>query len=71
MIQKCSIVNFSDNCGYLTGNVFHVYGGFKKLIGFSGDFLKVSIRSTKPEFIKKNQRAIYFYLMFFRTNKNN
>ena len=49
MIQKCTIITPADNCGVLKTNVFHVYKGSNGKFGFSGDFLKVSVREVLPE----------------------
>lgn len=70
MVQKCSNIFFSDNCGFYIGNVFHVYGGFKKLIGKPGDFIKVSIKSTTSDFIKfKGHKQLTIFLRSKNINK--
>ena len=58
MIQKNSILIPSDKCGVLTVNTFHLYGGFKKKFSVFGEYIKVSVRKTKPEniLIKKSKR---------------
>ena len=38
-----------DKCGVWWVNVFHIYKGFKKRIGKSGSFVKVSVRNTRPD----------------------
>jgi len=37
-----------DRCGVWWVNVFHIYKGFNKKIGTSGNFVKVSVRNTRP-----------------------
>lgn len=68
MIQKSSILVPADKCGVLTVNTFHLYKGFSRKTATLGDFIKVSIRKTKPENIltkKSKRRAIVV-----RTKKN-
>lgn len=58
MIQKTSILLPADKCGVLTVNTFHLYKGFSRKFSKFGDYIKVSIRKTKPENIltKKSKR---------------
>ena len=49
MIQKTTILIPSDKCGVLTVNTFHLYKGFNRKFSFFGDYIKLSIRKTKPE----------------------
>ena len=58
MVQKTSILLPSDKCGVLTVNVFHLYKGFNRKFSGFGDYVKVSIRKTKPENVltKKSKR---------------
>jgi ribosomal protein L14 len=49
MIQKSTIVAVVDKCGIFSGNVFHIYKGFKRRFGFVGDFSKSSIRGVSTE----------------------
>lgn len=58
MIQKASILIPSDKCGVLTVNTFHLYRGFNRKFSGFGDYVKVSIRKTKPEntLTKKSKR---------------
>jgi len=37
-----------DRCGVWWVNVFHIYKGFTHRIGKSGNFIKVSVRNTRP-----------------------
>ena len=68
MIQKSTILIPADKCGVLTVNTFHLYrGSFRKFSVF-GDYIKVSIRKTKPENVlnKKTKRKA----LIVRTKKN-
>lgn len=58
MVQKNTILVPSDKCGVLTVNTFHLYGGFNKKQTTFGEYIKVSIRKTKPEntLVKKSKR---------------
>ena len=58
MVQKGSILVPSDKCGVLTVNTFHLYNGFKRRFSKFGEYIKVSIRKTKPDNIltKKSKR---------------
>ena len=58
MIQKNTILVPSDKCGVLTVNTFHLYKGFYRKFSCFGEYIKVSIRKTKPEnfLIKKSKR---------------
>lgn len=61
MIQKSTIVIPCDKCGVLTANTFHLYRGFSRRYSVFGDFIKISIRKTKPENIltkKTKKKAI-------------
>ena len=49
MVQKNTILVPSDKCGVLTINTFHLYNGFKRKFSKFGEYIKVSIRKTKPE----------------------
>jgi large subunit ribosomal protein L14 len=68
MIQKNSILIPADKCGVLTVNTFHLYKGFYRKTATFGNYIKVSIRKTKPENIltkKSKKKAI-----IIRTKKN-
>lgn len=49
MIQKGSYLIPMDKCGVWWVNTFHIYKGFKKRIGRTGSFIKVSVRNTRPD----------------------
>lgn len=68
MIQKSSILIPADKCGVLTVNTFHLYKGFSRKTAVFGNYIKVSVRKTKPENIltkKSKKKAI-----IIRTKKN-
>lgn len=48
MIQKGTYLVPMDKCGVWWVNVFHIYKGFNKKIGKTGNIVKVSVRNTKP-----------------------
>jgi large subunit ribosomal protein L14 len=68
MIQKSSILIPSDKCGVFTVNTFHLYKGFSRKFSKFSEFIKVSIRKTKPEnnLTKKTKRKA----IIVRTKKN-
>lgn len=68
MIQKSSILIPSDKNGVLTVNTFHLYKGFNRKFSYFGDFIKISVRKTKPEskLVKKLKRKA----IIVRTKKN-
>ena len=49
MIQKFTIVVPIDKCGVYTANTFHLYKGFFRKFSKFGEYIKISIRKTKPE----------------------
>ncbi len=49
MIQKGTYLIPMDRCGVWWVNTFHIYKGFKKRIGKSGSFVKISVRNTRPD----------------------
>lgn len=68
MIQKSSIVIPADKCGVLTANTFHLYNGSYKGTSAFGEYIKISVRKTKPEntLSKKAKRKA----LIIRTKKN-
>jgi large subunit ribosomal protein L14 len=68
MIQKSSILVPADKCGVLTVNTFHLYKGFSRKFSHFGDYIKISIRKTKPDNLlsKKSKRKA----IIVRTKKN-
>lgn len=57
MIQKGTYVSPADSSGVIWVNVFHLYYGYNRKVAYTGDFIKSSIRETKPSnwLIKKSK----------------
>jgi large subunit ribosomal protein L14 len=68
VIQKTTILIPADKCGVFTVNTFHLYKGFSRKFSKFGDYIKVSIRKTRPDnFLpKKTKRKA----IIIRTKKN-
>jgi len=49
MIYKGTNIVPADKCGVWHARVFHLYRGFNRKVSFVGEFIKVSVRRTKPE----------------------
>jgi len=49
MIQKGTYLIPMDKCGVWWVSVFHIYGGFNNKIGKSGNFVKISVKNTRPD----------------------
>lgn len=49
MIQKGSYLIPADQCGVFWVKVFHLYKGFSRKITFTGGFVKVSVKVTRPD----------------------
>ena len=59
MLQKSSVVGVSDKCGVWAARIFCIYRGSYHKFANVGDFVKVSIRKTKPQnWIKKGKKSI-------------
>ena len=67
MIKKHTICKIADNCGVFTGFVFHLYKGFNRKSSYFGDYVKISVRDTKPNnwLVKKTKTKA----LLFRTKK--
>lgn len=48
MIQKGTYLIPVDKCGVWWVNTFHLYSGFYKKSGKVGNFIKISVRLTRP-----------------------
>lgn len=58
MLQKSSYVNVSDRCGVWEAKIFHIYRGFLHKAARVGDFVKISIRRTRPNnWLKKGKKS--------------
>ena len=61
MLQKSSYVSVSDKCGVWFAKIFCVYKGSNHKIGVVGDFVKISVRKTRPaNWIKKGKKSKAF-----------
>jgi large subunit ribosomal protein L14 len=49
MIQKTTKLIPADKCGVWVVRVFHLYRGYNRKVSFIGDFIKASVRRTRPE----------------------
>jgi len=59
MIQKESFLKPNDKSGALLVKSFHLYKGFNRKCSFVGNFIKVSVKSSKPEStLKKKKKSI-------------
>lgn len=57
MIKKNTILIPSNKCGVWLVRTFHLYKGFNRKTSYLGDFIKVSVRKTKPSnWIKKKTK---------------
>lgn len=57
MIQKHSYLIPADKCGVWWVSVIHLYGGFYKKISYTGDFVKISVKKTRPDnWLKKKTK---------------
>lgn len=59
MIQKESFLKPVDKSGVLLVKSFHLYKGFNRHHSFVGNFIKISVKSVKPEStLKKKSKSI-------------
>ena len=58
MVQKSTIAGVSDKSGIFNVNIWHLYRGFSRKTAYFGDYLKISVRDTKPNnwILKKAKR---------------
>jgi large subunit ribosomal protein L14 len=58
MFQKNSYLVPSDKCGVWWVSVIHLYGGFFRKVSNVGDFVKVSVKKTRPDnWLKKKTKT--------------
>lgn len=58
MIYKSSSLIPADKCGVWLVKVFHLYRGYNRKVSFIGDFIKCSIKKTRPEnWLKKKTKT--------------
>ena len=62
MIYKSSSLIPADKCGVWVVKVFHLYRGYNRKVSFVGDFIKCSVKKTRPEnwLKKKNKNKGYY-----------
>ena len=61
MIYKGTNIVPADKCGVWHARVFHLYRGFNRKVSFIGEFIRVSVRRTKPEnWLKKKSKSVAF-----------
>jgi len=58
MVQKSTIAGVSDKSGIFFVNIFHLYKGFSRKTAYFSDYIKISVRDTKPNnwILKKSKR---------------
>ena len=57
MVQKESKLVPIDRCGVWFTKIFHLYGGFKKNYSCVNNFVKISVKLTKPNnWVKKKTK---------------
>lgn len=58
MIQKNSYLVPADSCGVRWVSVFHLYCGFSRKVSYCGNFVKVSVKRTRPNnWLKKKSKV--------------
>ncbi len=73
MVQKESRITVADNCGVWSVGVFHIYRGFRHKIAHVGDFVRVSLKKTRPNnWLKRGKkvRAFLVRTVFFSLRKD-
>lgn len=59
MILKHTYLIPGDKCGVFWVKTFHLYGNWKKKYSISGEFIKVSIKNSRPESkLKKKTKSV-------------
>lgn len=57
MLYKSSLVVPADKCGVWFIKIFHLYRGFSRRVAFTGDFVKCSVKKTRPDnWLKKKTK---------------
>lgn len=71
MIQKESFLKPVDKSGVLLVKTFHLYKGFHRNHSFVGNFIKISVKSVKPDSnLKKKSKSIAMIVKSkFKSNK--
>lgn len=72
MVSKGTYLIPSDKCGVWFVNVFHLYGGFSRKSSKFGNFVKVSVRKTKPNnWLSKKQKRKAIIIRTLKEIKKN
>jgi large subunit ribosomal protein L14 len=59
MIFKKTYLVPIDKCGVWWVNTFHLYGGYSRKVSHIGDFIKISVRNTRPNnWVAKKSKSI-------------
>jgi len=59
MIYKKTYLVPVDKCGVWWVNTFHLYGGFSRKVSRVGNFIKISVRRTRPNnWVAKKSKSI-------------
>lgn len=71
MIQKESYLNPIDRTNVLSTKVFHLYKGFHRKHSYVGNFVKISVKSAKPEALlqKKSKSIALIVRLKFKSKK--
>ena len=48
MVYKHTVCGVADNSGVWSVFVFHLYKGFNRKVSHIGDYVRISVRDTKP-----------------------
>jgi ribosomal protein L14 len=58
MVQKESTLIPIDKCGVWFTKIFHLYGGSRRKVSNINNFVKVSVKQTKPNnWVKKKNKV--------------
>lgn len=70
MIQKGTFLIPMDRCGVWWVGVFHIYKGFHHKIGKINDFVKVSVKNTRPNnWVTKKTKLNSIIILTKKQNK--
>lgn len=57
MIQKNTYLIPADKCGVWWVSAIHLYGGFFRKVSYTGNFVKISVKKTRPDnWLKKKTK---------------
>lgn len=70
MIQKGTYLVPVDKCGVWWVGVFHLYGGFNRKISYRGNFVRVSVKNTRPDnWVSKKTKLNSIIILTKKENK--